>query len=106
MPEQAPAGAAHAGPVREFCDAQWETEVLPLVRQHIRVPAVSPAYDPGWEAHGHLDRAVDAAADWLRNVPLPGLRVEVLRAAGRQHRCVWLPSCTSSPAEQRNRTTW
>ncbi|MFJ9058252.1 M20/M25/M40 family metallo-hydrolase [Streptomyces sp. NPDC102409] len=83
MPEQAPAGVADAGPVRDFCDAQWETEVLPLVRQHIRVPAVSPAYDPDWEAHGHLDQAVDAAAAWLRNVPLPGLRVEVLRASGR-----------------------
>ncbi|MFE6761408.1 M20/M25/M40 family metallo-hydrolase [Streptomyces sp. NPDC057689] len=75
--------AAAPGPVREFCDAQWETEVLPLVRDHIRVPAVSPAYDPEWEARGHLDRAVDAAAAWLRAVPLPGLRTEVLRAPGR-----------------------
>ncbi|MFH9618381.1 M20/M25/M40 family metallo-hydrolase [Streptomyces pratensis] len=83
MPEHIPAGVADAGPVRDFCDAQWETEVLPLVRQHIRVPAVSPAYDPDWETHGHLDRAVDEAAAWLRNVPLPGLRVEVLRASGR-----------------------
>ncbi|TXS07416.1 M20/M25/M40 family metallo-hydrolase [Streptomyces sp. col6] len=74
---------AAPGPVREFCDAQWETEVLPLVRDHIRVPAVSPAYDPEWEARGHLDRAVDAAAAWLRAVPLPGLRTEVLRAPGR-----------------------
>lgn len=74
---------ADPGPVREFCDAQWETEVLPLVRDHIRVPAVSPAYDPEWEARGHLDRAVDAAAAWLRAVPLPGLRTEVLRAPGR-----------------------
>ncbi|MFI6610843.1 M20/M25/M40 family metallo-hydrolase [Streptomyces sp. NPDC050507] len=83
MPEQVPAGVADAGPVRDFCDAQWETEVLPLVRQHISVPAVSPAYDPDWEAHGHLDRAVDEAAAWLRDVPLHGLRVEVLRAPGR-----------------------
>ena len=84
MPEQAVAGvAADAGPVREFCDTHWDTEVLPLIREHIRVPAVSPAYDPDWKARGHLDRAVDAAAEWLRNVPLPGLTVEVLRAPGR-----------------------
>ncbi|MGQ4489690.1 M20/M25/M40 family metallo-hydrolase [Streptomyces sp. SAS_281] len=74
---------ADPGRVREFCDARWETEILPLVRAHIRVPAVSPAYDPEWEARGHLDRAVDAAAAWLREVPLPGLRTEVLRAPGR-----------------------
>jgi len=74
---------ADPGRAREFCDAQWDTEVLPLVRNHIRIPAVSPAYDPEWEANGHLDRAVDAAAAWLREVPLPGLRTEVLRAPGR-----------------------
>ncbi|MFK0169654.1 M20/M25/M40 family metallo-hydrolase [Streptomyces sp. NPDC090306] len=87
MPEGTPgpasATAADAVLVREFCDARWESEVLPLVERHIRIPAVSPAYDPDWEAGGHLDRAVDAAADWLRTVPLPGLHVEVLRAPGR-----------------------
>ncbi|MFD3478241.1 M20/M25/M40 family metallo-hydrolase [Streptomyces sp. NPDC058695] len=85
MPEpRAVTGAvADAGPVRDFCDKHWDTDVLPLIHEHIRVPAVSPAYDPDWEAHGHLDRAVDAAAAWLRDVPLPGLRVEVLRAPGR-----------------------
>lgn len=85
MPEPAPGpvAAVDASLVRDFCDASWEAEVLPLVERHIRVPAVSPAYDPDWEANGHLDRAVDAAAEWLRNVPLPGLRVEVLRAPGR-----------------------
>lgn len=83
MPEQAPAGAADTGRVRDFCDARWETDVLPLVREHIRVPAVSPAYAPDWEARGDLDRAVEVTASWLREVPLPGLRVEVLRAPGR-----------------------
>lgn len=74
------AGAAR---VRDFCDARWDGEVLDLIRAHIRVPALSPAYDPDWEANGHLGRTADAAAAWLRTVALPGLRVEVLRAPGR-----------------------
>ncbi|WP_327659392.1 MULTISPECIES: M20/M25/M40 family metallo-hydrolase [unclassified Streptomyces] len=82
MPEQV--RAADAALVRDFCATRWDEEVLPLVREHIRVPAVSPAYDPQWESHGFLDRAVEAAAEWLRSVEdLPGLRVEVLRAPGR-----------------------
>ncbi|MFE3515104.1 M20/M25/M40 family metallo-hydrolase [Streptomyces sp. NPDC059166] len=79
MPER----AADAGRVRDFCDARWDGEVLPLVRDHIRLPALSPAFDPDWESNGFLDRSADAAAAWLRTVTLPGMRVEVLRAPGR-----------------------
>ncbi|MBO1334765.1 M20/M25/M40 family metallo-hydrolase [Streptomyces sp. VRA16 Mangrove soil] len=85
MPEPAPAPAADPVLVRDFCDSRWDTELLPLVEEHIRVPAVSPAYDADWEAHGFLDRAARAAAAWLRTQApaLPGLRVEVLRSPGR-----------------------
>lgn len=72
--------------VRDFCDARWDTEVPPLVQEHIRIPAVSPAYDPGWEADGHLHRAVGTSAAWLASVPLPGLRTEVLHAPVRARR--------------------
>ncbi|MFB7166091.1 M20/M25/M40 family metallo-hydrolase [Streptomyces sp. NPDC056242] len=84
MPEQPiPAVAADPARVRDFCDNQWDDELLPLIKEHIRVPAVSPAYDPGWEARGLLDKVAQTSAAWLRTVPLPGLRVEVLRAPGR-----------------------
>lgn len=75
--------AADAALVQDFCDAHWDAEILPFLAEHIGIPAVSPAYDPDWETQGHLDRAVDTAASWLRNTPLPGLRVEVLRTPGR-----------------------
>ncbi|WP_338699859.1 M20/M25/M40 family metallo-hydrolase [Streptomyces sp. Q6] len=70
--------------VREFCDARWDADLLPLIEEHIRVPAVSPGYDADWEAHGFLDQVAADAAGWLRGIDdLPGLRVEVLRAPGR-----------------------
>ncbi|MFD7779997.1 M20/M25/M40 family metallo-hydrolase [Streptomyces sp. NPDC059753] len=83
MPEHAPA-TARPDLVQDFCNGQWDTQLLPLIEEHIRVPAVSPAYDGEWEARGLLDAVAESAAAWLRTVDdLPGLRVEVLRAPGR-----------------------
>jgi hypothetical protein len=47
------------------------------------MPAKSPAFDEAWQAHGHLDRAVELAAGWARQRPVEGLRVEVVRLPGR-----------------------
>lgn len=59
--------------------AAWTERVLPALIEYVRIPARSPAFDPDWRAHGHLDRAVALVADWCRARPLPGLRVEVVR---------------------------
>jgi hypothetical protein len=49
----------------------------------VRIPAKSPGFDKEWQAHGHLDRAVELAADWARARPVEGLQVEVVRLPGR-----------------------
>jgi acetylornithine deacetylase/succinyl-diaminopimelate desuccinylase-like protein len=69
---------AHA---REF----WPRHIIPAVEEHIRVPALSPAFDQDWDAHGFLDRVAQDAVRWtLAHAPaLPGLRVELVRLPGR-----------------------
>ena len=47
----------------------------------MRIPAKSPGFDREWQAHGHLDRAVELAARWARERPVEGLQVEVGPAA-------------------------
>ncbi len=86
MPEALHAGTSAAvDPARlqDFCSRRWDDELLPLLQAYIRVPAKSPAFDPDWESRGLLDQVVREAAEWARRQPLPGLRVEVLRSAGR-----------------------
>ncbi len=44
----------------------WDDEVVPTLSDYIRIPNKSPAFDPDWEAHGHMDRAVEMFAAWAR----------------------------------------
>lgn len=61
----------------------WDRDVLPALEEYIRVPARSPAFDPAWAAHGHLDRAVSLIETWARKRPLRRCTVEVIRLPGR-----------------------
>jgi acetylornithine deacetylase/succinyl-diaminopimelate desuccinylase-like protein len=68
---------------RAFVDAAWSEHVLPALHEYIRIPAQSPAFDPEWEAHGHVERAVQLAHDGVRARELKGAKLEILRLPGR-----------------------
>ncbi|MGH7340730.1 MAG: peptidase M20, partial [Candidatus Rokuibacteriota bacterium] len=51
--------------------------------RYIEIPARSPAFDPQWSEHGHIDRAVALIEDWARRQPIEGLTVETVRLPGR-----------------------
>ena len=42
----------------------WERSIVPTLLDYIRIPALSPAFDPDWSAHGHLGRAVALLRGW------------------------------------------
>ena len=75
----------------------WDDEIQPALVDYIRVPAVSVGFDPGWEAHGHLDTVVEAAASWARRRPIVGLAVEVVRLPGRTP-LLWFEVPATAPA--------
>ena len=64
-------------------DRLWEEEILPTIEEYIRIPNRSPAFDPQWEAAGHMDRAVALLSGWAQAQGIPGLTVEVARLPGR-----------------------
>ena len=70
------AASAHA-------DRMWAEEAVPVLRDYIRIPNVSPDYCPTWAEDGHMDRAVELVRDWCARRPIEGLTVEVLRLPGR-----------------------
>ncbi|MBM5811782.1 MAG: M20/M25/M40 family metallo-hydrolase [Gammaproteobacteria bacterium] len=69
--------------VLDFVSTQFEQSILPQIADYIRIPNLSPAFDPDWEAHGHMDRAAELLAGWCRAQPIPGLSVEIIREPGR-----------------------
>ena len=72
-------GDAALAQLKRFVAETWDASIVPTLSEYIRIPNKSPAYDPDWKAHGHMDRAVDLVASWCRARPLPGLTVEVVR---------------------------
>jgi acetylornithine deacetylase/succinyl-diaminopimelate desuccinylase-like protein len=69
--------------LRAFVEDAWRSRIIPTLEEYVRIPAKSPGFDREWQAHGHLDRAVELAARWARERPVEGLQVEVVRLPGR-----------------------
>ena len=61
----------------------WSTSIVPSLMDYIRIPNKSPLFDPDWQAHGHMQRALDLLAGWCRAQPVRGLSVETLSLPGR-----------------------
>ena len=61
----------------------WDGSAIPAITEYIRIPNLSPAFDPEWAAHGHMDRAVELVTAWMRARPIEGLTVSVERLDGR-----------------------
>jgi acetylornithine deacetylase/succinyl-diaminopimelate desuccinylase-like protein len=64
-------------------DTFWDREILPALQAYIRIPNESPLFDPDWQAHGHMQRAVALVADWIRRQQVAGGRLEVLQDGDR-----------------------
>src|SRR5262245_43875721 len=64
-------------------DRVWDESIIPQLVEYVRIPNKSPAFDPEWDQHGHMEAAVQLMRRWAEAQPLAGMKVEVLRLAGR-----------------------
>ena len=69
--------------LRSFVDKTWDESILPTIQTYIGIPNKSPGFDPQWQEHGHMDRAIELAAAWCRQQPIKGMSVEIMRLPGR-----------------------
>jgi len=68
---------------RSFVNHAWDTEIVPQLLEYVRIPNKSPLFDPDWEAHGHMEAAVQLMRRWAAAQPVSGMSVEVHRLPGR-----------------------
>lgn len=61
----------------------WPDEIVPQLRDYIAIPALSPAFDPGWAETGYIQKAVDQIYNWMRARPIVGMSVSVEELPGR-----------------------
>src|SRR5687768_3910057 len=71
--------------LQQFVERIWQAEVVPALCDYIAIPCESPAFDPDWDAHGRMQRAVELMTGWARErlAAVPGASVETLRLPGR-----------------------
>jgi acetylornithine deacetylase/succinyl-diaminopimelate desuccinylase-like protein len=69
--------------LRTAINAAWEGSILDRLQEYIRIPNRSPLFDPEWECNGHMEAAVQLMAQWCRDQPVAGMRVEIRRLPGR-----------------------
>lgn len=69
--------------IQQFVGRNWDDSILPTIQDYIRIPNKSVAFDRDWQQHGHMERAVQLAAEWCRRNAVSGMQLEILRAEGR-----------------------
>lgn len=68
---------------RQFIDSLWMESIVPSLCEYIRIPALSPLFDPDWERHGHIERALGLIAYWCHAHAPRGMQLDVVRLPGR-----------------------
>ena len=66
-----------------FVDGVWDDSIVPSLIEYVKIPNKSPAFDPDWAEHGHMDKAVELISGWCRERPIEGMTMEVVRLEGR-----------------------
>ena len=55
---------------RALIDAAWDESIVPALMDYIRIPNKSPSFDADWDAHGHMEAAVQLMRRWAEaNAP-------------------------------------
>jgi acetylornithine deacetylase/succinyl-diaminopimelate desuccinylase-like protein len=58
--------------LRDAVSTTWANDVVPALTEYVAIPALSPAFDAAWDAHGHVQRAVGLLAGWATHLGLTG----------------------------------
>lgn len=66
----------------ERLDQCWRSDIVPALCDYVAIPALSPAFDRDWSAHGHLEAALQLLRSWAEARSVQGLTVDIVRLEG------------------------
>ena len=70
-------------PRDSYVHEEWQHSILPTLHDYIRIPNKSPAFDPDWAAHGHMQTAAELLHGWISARDIAGLQHEIVTLPGR-----------------------
>eukprot|EP01114_Cavostelium_apophysatum_P001641 TRINITY_DN1143_c0_g1_i1.p2 TRINITY_DN1143_c0_g1~~TRINITY_DN1143_c0_g1_i1.p2 ORF type:complete len:475 (+),score=145.22 TRINITY_DN1143_c0_g1_i1:61-1485(+) len=68
---------------QEFVENFWEKNALAVLGDYVKIPNVSPLFDPKWKENGLLDQAAQLLFDWVQKQGVKGLESEIVRLPER-----------------------
>ena len=68
---------------QSYVDRIWDQSIVPELQEYIRIPNKSVAFDPEWQAHGHMDKVIARFEKWAREHVPKGANIEVVRLPKR-----------------------
>lgn len=66
-----------------FIDSLWMDSIVPSLGEYIRIPNLSPQFDPNWERNGHMREAINLVADWCRAHAPRDMKLQIVQLPGR-----------------------
>jgi len=67
----------------QYVSKQWDESVIPLMSEYIKIPNVSPVFDPEWLTNGLIEKAAHLLEDWAKARDIAGLNVEYIQSEGK-----------------------
>ena len=61
----------------------WDDEIIPTLIKYIEIPNKSPAFDPNWKKHGHMDKVLSLAINWTKKNKPPGSKLIIKESPER-----------------------
>lgn len=69
--------------IKQDIDRTWDETLIPLLSEYIKIPNKSPEFDPNWEQHGYMQKAMELIYDWVRQQPIANMQCEIIKLAKR-----------------------
>lgn len=66
-----------------FISDLWDNSIIPTLMEYIKIPNKSPLFDPEWQAHGYMDKAVQLIVDWCQTHSIANMKLDVIRLENR-----------------------
>lgn len=70
QPSSTPTSPAHEVPdLQKAIDEFWQSNALPVFKDFVKIPCISPSYDPDWPKSPYLAEARALAKKWINSLP-------------------------------------
>lgn len=68
--------------LKQYVEDNYESKVIPALIEYIKIDNLSRTYDTEWNTNGKLQKAAQYIVQWVRDLKVDGLSVEIIQDQG------------------------